>query len=199
VNHQLPGGVAFSPDGSKLAAANFGDAQSGLIKVWDSRTLQQYARFSGSGFSFSPDGLSLASISSGLPIIAIWDMTTRFSAKSLLIQFAHPTLFTCLSYSPDGTWLALIDPGQTINLRNATTGRHMQSLGPIGLVTSATFSPDGKQLAACGPDGTVVLWDAATGQTVGTLNGTRQALQCFAFSPDGRILATGNSDNTLTL
>lgn len=62
------------------------------------------------------------------------------------------------------------------------------------------FSPDGRLLASAGGrDKTVRLWDVATGQSVRTLTGHTEMVRAVAFSPDGRLVASGSHDKTVRL
>jgi len=59
-------------------------------------------------------------------------------------------------------------------------------------VTTAIFSPNGSYLATAHYDGAIKLWDVVTGQLIREIN-TGAAVQSLAFSPDGTLLASGNS------
>jgi WD40 repeat protein len=64
------------------------------------------------------------------------------------------------------------------------------------------FSPDGKTLASSGKDQldkTIKLWDTATGKELTTLKGHELQVVCFAFTSDGKTLASGSFDGKIKL
>jgi len=47
--------------------------------------------------------------------------------------------------------------------------------------------------------GQVVLWDVASGSEIGALKGHGKGVTQVAFSRDGRLLASGSTDNTIKI
>ncbi|KAA0154594.1 hypothetical protein FNF31_06249 [Cafeteria roenbergensis] len=81
-------------------------------------------------------------------------------------------------------------PGRPIAHRPLVSRRRGRSGGVAPLAIAA--SPDGSGLYACGSqDCTVGLFDHRSGDLVATLAGHRGGVNHLAFSPDGRLLATG--------
>jgi len=70
------------------------------------------------------------------------------------------------------------------------------------IIQSVAISPDGTLLAT-GPDsrrgGTIHVWDVASGGERATLEGHTAGVGALAFSPDGKILASGSEDRTVRL
>jgi WD40 repeat protein len=54
-----------------------------------------------------------------------------------------------------------------------------------------TFHPDGTTLASGSADGQIKFWDSGTGDKIATLEGSKGEAACAAFSPDGKLLASG--------
>jgi WD40 repeat protein len=191
-------GVAFSPDGSRLASAS----QDGTVKVWESQTGQLVRTLQGhsdwvSGVAFSPDGKRLAS-ASGDGTVKLWDVHTGQEERTLK---GHTKWVSGVAFSPDGRRLASASEDRTVRVWDAHTGQELSTLRRLHYwVSSVAFSPDGRRLAcaACSADQTVEIWDVQTGQQTLSLKHTQQ-VSGVAFSPDGKRLASAPGDGTVRL
>jgi WD40 repeat protein len=191
-------GVAFSPDGTRLATGSWDHT----ARVWDitpgnealfiSRDLRSedvptagIGRFPSYNIRYSPDGTRILSDDPADNAAKIWDAN---SGKELLSLGGRADY---LDYSPDGKMVA-VSNDKTITLLDAKTGKHLQTLvGHDDYIKSISFSPDGKHLASADIDGKVIIWDLANGKVVFTLQ--EQDVQFFsvAYSPDGKRLFAG--------
>jgi WD40 repeat protein len=213
-------GVAFSPDGKRLAAA-----ASGRVRVWDVATGKEvdpapehrdHIRF----MALSPDGKTLVTegYDPALPgknengidgrhvTLPYWDAAT---GKQLPPPPGRrPHFPPPLQLSPDGRALVCRGKGGNLELWGATTGRLLHVLPHDLPVRNGAFSPDGRLLASWGPDGRrrenlsdkLWLWDVPTGKGLGELEGHQGSIWSARFSPDGQLLAScGTNDGTLRL
>jgi WD40 repeat protein/serine/threonine protein kinase len=202
--------VAFSPDGSLLAAG----AIDGSVILWDMaerRTIGQplvdadhIARVN--AVAFSPDG-SLLAVGLNDGTIQLWDVANGEPVGAPLAQHSEGQPVWDLAFHPDGSLLASGSEGDedqkgTIILWDVATREAVDELlSDAEQIYSLAFSPDGKILASGCGDSVIYLWDmAADDPTIlGTLEGHTNWVWSLAFSPDGSLLASGSFDNTIRL
>jgi len=202
--------LAISPDGYTLASAS--DDKN--IKLWDLNTKKVLASLSGhsqavKSVTFSPDGKILATASDD-KTIKLWQVETLEEICTLL---GHSHTVKSVAFSPDGQILASGSWDKTIKLWDVNTGTEICTITGHQLqVNSVAFSPQGQLLASASYDRTIRLWQLRAFvrfeekfenrpcySLLGTLSGHAWAVLTVAFSPDGKILATGSDDNTIKL
>ena len=190
--------VAFSPDGTKLAAAL---SVSQGVKLWEVDTGKHINTFSANmggvmSVAFSPDSMMLASTPGALGRIKLWEIGTGKNVATL--QGRKGWVYSVV-FSPDGTKLASGD-GHEIKLWDVSTQTSIATLGRhTGKVWSVAFSPDGTKLASGAEDKIVKLWEIDPKRNIATLEGHTGKVYSVVFSPDGTKLASGSEDKTVKL
>jgi WD40 repeat protein/DNA-binding SARP family transcriptional activator len=198
--HDDVNGVAFSPDGSKLAST--GD--EGQLKVWDPSSGRLLSTLwddgAALGPSFSADGSLVA---------AAWSGKGTYSRRGSApgnVQVLDPAMDRTVSrfrviaafdtaLSPDGKRLAVASSAQGSAVFNVDTGEKAFTLDETDCCTGeVSWSPDGRYVAAASEDATRV-WAAETGKLLHTLVGGTESLS-VAWSPNSSHLVTGSSDGT---
>jgi WD40 repeat protein len=209
-----PLGMAYSPDGTQLAA---GDSM-GQVYIWDAVTGEYLTALKGysiggmecggafcdivtvTTIAVSPDGKTVAAGTGGYMTeggwVELWDVETR--ALRGYLQ-GSGSMFG-LAYSPDGTKLATASANSGLQLWDVESEevRYMLDTSGDGEYGVA-FSPDGNLLAAGNWDGAVHMWNTVTGETLAVLRGHTDSVSGVAFSPDGSLLASGSIDTTIRL
>jgi WD40 repeat protein len=201
--------AALATDGKTLATREVGDRGIGLWDVASGKAIRHFAGARLYWAAFSPAGRLFAL--GGWPAgVRLWDRVTGKAVRSL----EGPAVYGPCVFSPDGRAILTVrlvgfggDDG--VRLWDVVTGkeRWRARTGPW-MLRNAAFSPDGRTLAVVGygwePDtrntvGMVVFHDATTGKELRRCEGKMSSTACAAFSPDGRMLATGSGDGTIHL
>jgi WD40 repeat protein len=184
--------VAFAPDGKTVALAHTDNS----VRLHEMTTGKELRRVKGhqngvAAVAFSPDGKTLATRGSVDNTIRLYEAATGKELRAIAPKFQKdaapqpgfvvvgglPMPGMGLAFSPDGRMI--VSPGPN-NVNNG-----------IGV----PVMPGG-----AGPRNSLNFWDVATGKELYRIDLPQQyAVLGFAVSPDGRMLATENSDQTVTL
>ena len=186
-------GVSFSPDGLLLAVPGR------TLQVWDTSSgMQVLTPFDAPeevlSATFSPDGRWLAAGAVGGRIYLLDN-----AGKGPIRHFhSHGRAITSLFFSADSERLvsASADEGLA-KVWNIASGEVMCTVPSArGMIVQPALTSDGALLATCADDA-VHIWETATGKKMKTFAGHANVTRVIAFSPDGRLLASGGGEGTI--
>ena len=191
--------VKFSSDGKSLVVAS--SVGIWLYDVNTGKELDLLTEHTGTvnALAFSPDGRTFAS-GGGDAMIHLWDLTT----KRLLSTFkGHDASVDTLAFSPDGTILASANQVRTDKVRLWDVKNVSEHKLPLGYWSSAStlaFSPDGETLTIGNGNGGIHSYSTITGSDRGfNIPPHGSWVNALSYSPNGKVLASGSSDNTIFL
>lgn len=156
IKSSSPGGVAWSPDGTRIAGAWSRTAQ--IFHADTGRRILTYDEHASwiSTVNWSPDGKYL--VSAEAQTIRVWD---AFTGRTLSVYVAHERTIRNFAWSPDGRYIASASEDNTVHIWEPTTGTQLFIYrGHSHYVTSVAWSPDSTRIASGSLDKTVHVWQA---------------------------------------
>jgi uncharacterized caspase-like protein len=206
--------AGFNPDGRMLATLG----SMGQISLWDTASGNRLRELKSSplgnlgsltGGAMNPGAINPAAIMRGsgkpgsmpaMPNIA--DLTSMMT--NMMGAMSAGTMgrsVTSMAFSRDGRMLATggVETKSNIDLAAMMGGAQPGQKGQKKPPKNAPDPQDIMNTMKVEATGQVVLWDVSTGQEIGALKGHGKGVTSVAFSRDGRLLASGSSDNTIKI
>jgi WD40 repeat protein len=199
--------VAYSPDGSRIAAGS----RDGSVAIWDARSGAEVLRLRGhsaavTALAFDRSGAHLAS-GSGDQIAIVWDLRSGKPVNQMTLTAS----VTSLAFAPDGDRLLIAcgnvghpaKPDSLVTLWEPLSGRtpafRFQFPAAATRTWAADLSSDGKLAAATSPAG-VFVWERRSGKLLGAADATESSEPtAIAFSPDGSRIVCGTVNGGLRI
>jgi WD40 repeat protein len=185
------GGLAFSPDGRRLANCGTDSAD-----LWDTATGKQIYALPMKGtirqVAFSPDGKRVAGAIGKAAVV--WDaasgaVATRVDLKPIIEE---------VTYHPDGRLIA--QGGKTVFVIDPAAGAVSFTIDHKASIMSCEVAADGRTLLTAGGKHHTRLWDAKTGGAGPVFQDPDERLIYKAmFAPDGKSVLTMNGDAVVRL
>ncbi|KEP48313.1 putative vegetative incompatibility protein HET-E-1 [Rhizoctonia solani 123E] len=200
--------VTFSPDGLRLISGSV----DGNVRIWEVQELPDEqvvdSQLEGHGgwirtVAFSPCGTYFISGSDDMTI-RIWDLQTKRLRRSPLRR-NHRILK--VGVSGDSTRIFSVSEDKMVHVWSEQTGELEYTIGPIETdgahafryqeLWPAAFLFDGKRVICGSKSGKIYMQDDH-GPSL-SFTGHNEQVHSIAFSPNGRLFASGSADGSLMI
>jgi WD40 repeat protein/uncharacterized caspase-like protein len=207
VSDTIPSEAEFSGDGSVIATIGSGIGLMSQISLWDVQSGSKLRDLTTApqASTFTPPVFNRGQIKRGqmpqMPNMAdIAAMMTNVMGTMSAGTMGRTV--TSMAFSPDG---------KTLVTGGVESKANIDIAAMMGAATSGK-KPKKSSQGSPQPDpadmmkdfkvetvGQVQVWDVASGREIATLKGHGRAVSKVAFSRDGKLLATGGTDNTIKI
>jgi eukaryotic-like serine/threonine-protein kinase len=184
-------GLAYSPDGRRLAGAD-----GSTIRVWECSSWRELTSFPDlptpmSNLTYSSDGNRLVYIRSIIlspgytPSIQTLDLQKQKQPR----EFPLSREMALNALSPDGSCVLVSFIDRTLKILRVADGKELVTFGPLAAFPQkATFSSDGKEIAVLQDNQVMSIWDTTTGVRTSEFPSPDTAPGLPAFhAVDGRL------------
>ena len=147
--------------------------------------------------AYSPVNASLVASAGESGVIKLWHLQNN----TVTTLRGHTAQVNAIAFSPNGQLLASGSDDHVVKVWNVSQGREIESLqhrtdNSRSQIKAVAFSPNGQRLATAGMH--VKLWNIHNWSAVTTLRHD-DWVWTVAFSPDGRLLATGEESGSIRI
>jgi WD40 repeat protein len=190
-------GIALAPDGGTLVTAGYDKT----LRFWEVKTgkelRNQEMEFAfDSRCLYSPDGKTLAVVVEvgsrprSENVVILLDSTTGHEIRRL----PATQQILALAFSDDGKAIAVSERDTVLIAEISSGGNRVEY--KVQFTSGLVFSPDGRVLATGKWDGTIQFWHTDSAKPLCSLTANLDCVRRFAFSRDGKRLASAGNTNT---
>lgn len=182
--------LAYSPDGTLLAAASGIPGQLGEVRLFnpaDGSLVRELVTIADTALdvTFSPDGTKLAACGADRAI-RIFDVAS--GTEEVLIE-DHADWVMAIAFNHDGTRLVSASRDKTAKVFDAKTGDAQNTYPGHGEpVFGCAFNSDGTQVFTAGADNKIHVWNPADGKKIADIGGFGHHVLDVAFQ-EGQVFS----------
>jgi RNA polymerase sigma factor (sigma-70 family) len=187
------GAVAFSPDGT-LLAAQFGAGVTCMFDVPSGRVLSALRLEAGKAqeaLAFSSEG-GLVAVADGSGSVHLVDAPTG----KLLAKWAGQRPVQALTFLAGGAKVAAADGGRTVRVLDVASGKEDTAFEVPDTIDALAATPDGKWVATAAAAGMIRVWDLAAGKTERQFQ-PMGPVRVLVLGPQAKLLATAGAEGAV--